>query len=508
MKQVRSATDGSFVAKILPGKYTILAVAEGYNPVRLAEVELDRASLANYGFRLERAGGGNTLPEKRSDRNNPKWNVRAGALARSIYQNVEGDLDRSVGEPGVEDVIEPAEPRSGQRKDSVMSVAETFVVSTPEGPYAGLNYATKFAVNNNINVVLAAQTGIGRNAPLRLEGQFDLRPGPDHRIRLRAAYGKIGRFIQGNNSETLGQLSFQATDEWRVREGIVLVYGLDYSRLIGAGDSFSLNPRIGFQYDLGPKTRLRSAFTSTTENRSWSHAIELEDAQVFFREPASIADVAVENGEPVLNRSNRLEFGVERVIDNRSSVELNAFFDTTFARGVAFSAIGSAGQNSAVKDFTGNQQGESQGIRVVYSRRLNGLFSTGAGYSFGNGQRVSDQAISSPESLFESDLFHTVFGRFDVDLVSGTSIRTVFRFSPQATVFAIDPFQGRLAIYDPGLSVLVTQSLPTLGLPLRAEAILDARNLLDSTIGVTNEEGGLRLSHFRRSVKGSILVRF
>jgi hypothetical protein len=80
--------------------------------------------------------------------------------------------------------------------------------------------------------------------------------------------------------------------------------------------------------------------------------------------------------------------------------------------------------------------------------------------------------------------------------------------SPQATVFAIDPFKGRLAIYDPGLSVMVTQSLPNLGLPFRAEAIIDARNIFDFQRGIFAEEGGLRLSVQRRSLRGGIQVRF
>ena len=50
-----------------------------------------------------------------------------------------------------------------------------------------------------------------------------------------------------------------------------------------------------------------------------------------------------------------------------------------------------------------------------------------------------------------------------------------------------------MAIYDPSLSVMVTQSLPTLGLPIRAEAIIDARNLFDYQTGVNGEEGSLDL---------------
>jgi hypothetical protein len=87
-------------------------------------------------------------------------------------------------------------------------------------------------------------------------------------------------------------------------------------------------------------------------------------------------------------------------------------------------------------------------------------------------------------------------------------VKTVFRLSPQATVFAVDPFHGRLAIYDPSLSVLVTQSLPNLGLPFHAEAMFDARNLFDFQTGVMGDDGSLRINSHRRALRGSILVRF
>ena len=87
-------------------------------------------------------------------------------------------------------------------------------------------------------------------------------------------------------------------------------------------------------------------------------------------------------------------------------------------------------------------------------------------------------------------------------------MRTIFRFSPDATIFAIDPFRGRVAIYDPSLSVMVTQSLPSLGLPIRAEATLDARNLFDQQTAVSGDEGMLRLTGQRRMLRGGILVRF
>ena len=159
-------------------------------------------------------------------------------------------------------------------------------------------------------------------------------------------------------------------------------------------------------------------------------------------------------------------------------------------------------------EFTANQQGGAQGFRVVYSRRLSGQFSAAAGYSFGMGQKLSGEGISDPANLFQNDLFQSFFGQFEADLRTGTSVKTIFRLSPQATVFAIDPFQGRLAIYDPSLSVLLTQNLPTLGLPFRAEAIVDARNLFGFQTGVVGEEGSLTMHSQRRALRGGILVRF
>ena len=506
LKQVRSSADGSFIARILPGTYTIFAVAQGFNPVTLSDVQVASASQLTYGFKLERAGSGNTLPEKRLDRNNPKWVIRSAQTSRSIYQNSEGNDPIASGRVTIEETAEIETGGPDRRASS--SVAETYFGGSERGAYAGINFATLLPVSEDADIVLAAQTGVGSNAPQRFEVQAKFNPAENHRVRVNSSIGSLGSFVIDGEEKGVGQFSVQATDEWKVREGVIVVLGVDYSRFIGAGDDHSISPRLGFQFDLNAKTRFRSAYTTHTEERTWSKAVELEDSQVIFREPASIEDYVIEAGKPLMNKSNRFEFGIERVLDNSSSIEANAFFDTTLDRGVSMTSVSFNPIGNEFSDLVGNQQGNSRGFRIVYSRRLNGRFSTAAGYSFGQGQKLSDEALSNPADLFDNDLFQTFFGQFEADLKTGTNVKTVFRLSPQATVFAIDPFQGRLAIYDPSLSVLVTQSLPNLGLPFQAQAVLDARNLFDFQSGVFGEEGGLRLNSHRRAVRGSIQVRF
>ena len=509
LKQVTSSADGSFLAKIMPGTYTVLAVAEGFNPATLFGVEVGRSSELNYGVKLERVGSGNTLPEKRADRNSSKWRIRAAQSQRSIYQNNEGkppiDEDNTASIDTAVASVTDDTGETSKKKDQ--AVVETYFAGSDRGNYAGVNFATLLPVNERAEVIIAGQTGTGRYAPQRFEADLKLRPSADHQLRFNTSAGLLGNLA--NKDKTLGQLSFQALDEWKVREGIIFVFGVDYSRFVGAGSDLSVSPRLGLQFDINSKTRLRTALTTQTEERSWARSIDLEGESIAFSEPVAVDDLVLVSGKPRMNKSRRLEFGVERVIDNRSSIEANAFFDTTLGRGVglnnlSFDTLGGDGFG----EFVANQQGRAQGVRVVYTRRLNGLFTTSAGYAAASGQKLSAAAITDPMHVFESDFFQSFFGQLAADLKTGTSVRTIFRLSPQATVFAIDPFKGRLAIYDPGLSIMITQSLPNFGLPIHAEAIIDARNLFDFQSGVTGDDGSLKLTGQQRMVRGGIQVRF
>jgi len=516
LKKVRSSADGSFLAKVMPGTYTVLAVAQGYNPITYSAVEVNRSAELSYKFNLERAGSGNTLPEKRVDRRSSKWIIRQSALSTSVYQNTDGDApveenqavtDETVASNSDVETTETDETEEKRTKRG-QTVVETFTAGTNDEAFVGTNFATLLPVTENTQVVLAGQIAANPNAPQRFEASVKSRLSDEHLIRLNTSIARLGNVVIENQEKRIGQFSVQGTDEWRVRNNLVLVLGFDYSRFMGASGKFSLSPRLGLQFDVNSRTRLRTAYTTQTEEKTWSQAIELEGTQVLFREPTSMPDFVIENDKPQMNKASRFEFGVERILDDKSSIEANIFFDLTSGRGVGLINLPIGFLGDEADKFVANQQGKAQGLRLVYSRRLNGILSTSAGYSFGNGQKLSEKAISNPANVFENDYFQTFFGQIDADLRTGTQIKTIFRLSPQATVFSIDPFQGRMTIYDPGLSIVVTQSLPTLGLPIRAEAIIDGRNLLDFQTGVNSEEGSIRLSAQKRILRGGIMVRF
>ena len=512
MKQVRSTASGAFTARVAPGRYTLTAMADGFSVVSLPNVEVERAEEVAFRFNLVRVGSGNTLPERRADRNDPKWRARSNRSNRAIFQQNEGTGETLASVERIEIAEKPKEELDFSKRGQ--SYAETFFASSanPNGAnYMGLNFATIQPINENFDLIIAGQTGFGNNAPNRLETTAKFKIGDAHRVSLNASGANLGTIkFEDETEEKLGQLSFQAIDEWRVRDDVIVVLGFDYSRFVGASNADSISPRFGLQFDANSKTRFNVAYTTQTEPRTWTEAAELEDARVLFREP-NFESYVVSDGEVLMPRLRRFELGIERVLDNSSNIEATAFFDLTNNRGISFITLpvsGFNGEPGANEFSTAIQNGSAQGVRLVYSRRFNGIFSTNIGYAFGRGQQLSSEGLTNPANLFEDALFQTLSAQLVANFGSGTQVRTVWRYTPRGAVFAIDPFAGRMSVSEPTVSIFVTQKLPTWGLPVRARAMLDARNLFDFQTATANGENALRLNSTRRILRGGIALRF
>jgi hypothetical protein len=525
VKQVRSTGDGSFSARIAPGLYTLRATAAGFGEVLFSSVQVRRSEELVYRFNLEPVGSGRTAPERRRDRNDPKWRILGTRNSRSIFQVDEPETAEVAQAGQAEDAATTAEnldivssARTDESRSSarVKGVVETYFASSADplaSGVAGVNFAFARPVGSKLDFIVAGQTGVGALAPQRLEATARIRLNGRHRVGLSIGGMRVNQLAASNETpaKSLGQISMRAVDEWVVRDGVVIVLGLDYSRFVGASNARSISPRFGLQFDANARTRVRAAFAPGNDEMNTQSWADFEDGAIAFKQPVSVP-VALVDGGAVMERSHRLEFGVERLLDDESSVEATAFFDTTSNRGVGLLSTPlssfSGGESEETLLSVANQQGAARGMRVVYTRRVSRIFSASAGYSFGRGQELSSNGLTNPSEVFDSGFFQTAAMQVNADLGTGTRVRTVFRFSPGATVFAIDPFAGRLAVYDPSLSILVTQELPTFGLPVRAEALIDARNLLDTQTGADDGEQLTTVNATRRSLRGGIAVRF
>jgi hypothetical protein len=526
-KQTSTAPDGTFTARVFPGKYLLTAIAEGFREVSFTSVQVNPSDELSYHFNLEPLGVGRTAPERRADRNDPKWKLRSAANARSIFQqdgakdstaeiaeDAMAQIEAQAAQDDADDAANAAPPElsanDAGRTHGVVETYTAFSANSPGAAYLGTNFAISTPATDTLNLVFAGQYATNGLARLETTGIFRANARHNVQLTLGGATVPLSSSKATGLRNSLSQLSVRAVDEWIVKDGVVVVLGLDYARFLNSHGKGSFTPRVGFAYDVNARTRLHASYAPASATAQQS-SVSLENGQVFFPEVNEQA-VAFVDGRAVTERSRRLEFGVERVIDNSSSVEASAFFDATDGRGVGLMNLplnGFADANGAELLQVANQQGAARGLRVVYTRRMSHSLKTSAGYAFGRGQSLAPLTFSSkPADMFRGGFFQTAAAQVETYFNTGTHVRTVLRFSPRASVFAIDPFAGRLAVFDPSLSILVTQDLPNFGLPLHAEALFDARNLFDVLTSADDGDTLTVVSGNRRSVRGGISVRF
>ncbi len=545
VKETRSRADGTFSVQAAPGRYEVQAQANGFDAA-IQNVQLDDAQSLAVRFNLERAGRGRTTPETRIDRDDPKWRIRASQSQRSIFQvdenqstiivsgevasddSQDGDADTNDAVSDEVAVADDAEENEAQRESinrRPHGVIETYYAASanPNLPFArGVNLAFAMPIDERTNLTVSGQIG-SAGITERIEAATRTRLNHRHNLRLGvgAARFVLPDFLNLDSNAAplshLAQISLRGADEWIVRDGIVVLFGVDYTQLVGKSRAHRVSPRFGVRFDANARTRVHAAYAPAEEQDETQSSIAFEEQIVTFKQPTA-AHITDADGAAQLERTQRLEFGIERVLDNRSSVAATAFFDTTADRAVGLLSLpASAFRGDGGAELTNivGQQGATRGVRVLLSRRINKAISVAAGYSFGQGQSLNTVALSALRNgddadadIFRNEFFQTLAAQMDADVTDTTNVQAVVRFSPRATVFAIDPFAGRLAVYDPSLSIIITQELPTFGLPVRARAIVDARNLFDFTVGADDAETTTLVGAMRRSVRGGIAVRF
>ena len=198
-KEAFTDEKGNFIAKVLPGKYGIRAIAQGFNEVVFSSVEVKASQELVYKFNLEPVGYGKTLPERRRDKDDVKWVLRSSVGRRSIFQ-VDGEEDPTVEAVKAADAAEVADATTTMESaptgpDNTGSdykirphgVVETYFASNSYGAsYPGLNFAVATPLSDHVELIFSGQTALGEG-PERLEATTRIRVGDRHRVGVTAS---------------------------------------------------------------------------------------------------------------------------------------------------------------------------------------------------------------------------------------------------------------------------------------------------------------------------------
>ena len=495
----RASTDGEgkfTAAGLAPGRYRVKAEAEGFNTVELnAEVKSNKVTIFDSIF-LRRI---TALADQTSLNKDPKYAARQ---ARGTIFHI----DETAKDPvATEDSTVALTDRSPELHGAVNAFAETTAGSGDRSSFSGANFALSEQIAKDANVSVAGQLGYGNGAPQSLTAQATAHAGDRHRVSVALGYGRF-TFSRQSAAPRLGQFSISATDTWQVSGPVIIVYGLEFARFAERGSGTSILPRFGIALDAGARTRVFAGLVPGSSNDTQSK-VNLESGEIEFSEPKP---VAIAGGQPVIERSYRLQFGGEQILSDKSSIEMMAFLDTVSGHGVGLMAIPNDASRATPSIRCEEQSGRTRGVRVVYRRHINKLIDGSVGYAFGEGQQLDPRGITTPANLFSNALFHVVSAKMDANFVStGTRVSTELRLSPGQAIFAIDPFQGQLTTYDPNLSVSITQDLPSVSfIPGQWAAVVDLRNLLDQQASIVDDRQELVASRFHRLVRIGLSLRF
>jgi len=500
IRRANTNAEGKFIASgISPGRYKVKAEAAGFKAVEVAaDVKANKVTIFDS-IQLRRI---NTLAEETSLNLDPKYASRQAN--RTIFHHQ--DTERKASEAEAARAVALTD-RSPELHGFVNTFAQTTAsANADQRSFLGANFAISEQLTRNTNIVVSGQAGYGEGAPQRAEVLTTTHAGDRHKLSVALGYA---RFILSRRdiNPALGQFSLSATDTWQVSGPVLVVYGLEFARFTEGAQGTSVMPRFGIAFDASAHTRLFAGLVpgSSTDTQA---SINLESGEIVFSEPKPVAITA--DKEPMMDRSYRLQFGGEQMLSESSSVEMMAFFDTVSGHGVGLLAIPTEGISDDPQLQTALQRGRSRGLRVTYKRRINDVFDGTVGYAFGEGQRLSAEGITEPARLFKPALFHVVTARVNANFINtGTKVSTVLRLAPEDAVFAIDPFQGQIATFDPNISVSLTQELPSFGfVPGHWQALIDLRNLLDQQASVSDERQDLIAGRFNRLIRVGVSLRF
>jgi len=476
--------DGAFsVINLFSGQYTIKVSMPHYLSVVKQGVQLYGGGSAVLTVNLQNALDivRRAVARERSQSEDIVWTLRSSRSTQPVLRLADSGQRSEQTTPTlgpdysgyVQLYSKSVETASGATE----GVGSQFSVTMPLDP------KTKVNVYGQYNESPMLPRGIGAS--------YDFVPATHHKAEVGVDLRSGALVADPLQSDYLREVQLRYGEDFQWSDHFVFNYGAEAGRVGTVNGATYLRPRFGISWVPQSRTTL-TVSTSSQAPAAPSDPIRGRD---YFDRTLIVP--------PALERYSHSEAGLTRVFGEDTELAVAAFRDRTDTEALFMSAPD--GTHSVLLLDTSNMP--SQGFRVSANRRFS-AFEAGVSYT-----AVSGVGLENGASIF-GDIkdqlihrnFHTVAARFKADIqATQTQITTVYRWNAGFPVSRLDPYQRLMEYNDPTLSLSIAQNLPTFRMfPGRVQAILDARNLLDQSLGGTK----IQIGQYPRLVKGGINIRF
>jgi len=368
------------------------------------------------------------------------------------------------------------------------------LVETPAGSTEGVGsqFSVTMPIDPKSKVNVHGQYNESPTLPRGIGASYDFVPATHHKAEVGFDVRQGALVADPLQSESTREIQIRYGEAFQWSDHLVLNYGAEAGRVGTVAPANYLRPKFGISW----VPQARTTLTIGTSSQAPLAPDDPIRGRSYFDRTMILP--------PGLERYSHTEAGVTRAVNDNLEVTAAAFRDKTDTEALFVSTAD--GRRAVLFLDTSNMP--SQGLRLSANRRFD-AFEAGVSYTGVNGIGIDERNGTTLEDMKEQLIrrkFHTVAVRFKANLqATQTQITGVYRWNSGFSASQLDPYQRLMEYNDPTLSVSIAQNLPTFRmLPGRFQAILDARNLLDQSLGTSH----MQIGQYPRLLKGGINIRF
>ena len=497
------------IAGLAPGKYNVRITAPSFLPSLTQNLPVQSGGRMMMNITLNTLFEAVTLlPERRKpsdDQDDWKWTLRSMSN-RPILRMVDGS---------------PSLVNDRKQDDMTRATVAFIAGAQADGFGSSGGYGTAFdlqqsvfssgtfSITGNVAYGTSGEPGGVARAAYRREMADGSRP--EFAIIAR----RISNPDLGFRTPTLQSFEASASNTTQIAETIELSYGAALQSIQFAGRQEAFRPFANVDWHLTPNTVLEYRYATSVPNMRNLKGYDTAPADFSEADPR----VTLLSGRGMVERASHHEVSMSQRIA-KFNVQVAAYTD--HIRNAELTGLGDVDDRmgNALPDFYGgtfSYNGGSfttQGMRIVFERKLPGDVTATLDYAFGGVLDVNGQNVNWNDlrGRIEEHGSHAMTAKV-TGSVPGSHTKWIasYRWMNGTAITPVDMFNVSPGQADPYLNIFVRQPLPhTRLIPGKMEAVVDIRNLLaQGYIPVMTQDGStVYLVQSARSVRGGVSFTF